>query len=336
MKPRELIMAALSGTETDRIPAICPGGLVNILNHEIVKRAGIPLPAAHYSGEMMAELAVAARDMVGYDNLAVPLCMTVEAETLGARVDMGKADRLPHLAAFPEISLDRMHQTARPANLSHGRVPEVLKAITLLKRMRPALPIFASIASPATLLSFLLRPSEILRLSTLEGAMLELLVTDMIIYLDHYASIMVERGAEVIVIHDQISASEVLVEEGFDLVALYSLAELCLEIRAEGAKVIVHVCGNASHIMERLAKLEVDAFSFDSEVDVKEATAVLGKPVVGCVKPSLISNFPPEMVLEETLINIQKGARLMSPPCSLGMDVPLDNLKIICEAVHHF
>ena len=69
----------------------------------------------------------------------------------------------------PGLSLDILHQTARPANLSHGRVPEVLKAIARLKRMRPTFPILANIASPATLLSFLLPPSELLRLATKGG-----------------------------------------------------------------------------------------------------------------------------------------------------------------------
>ncbi len=336
MNSKELLFAALDGQSTPRVPVIGAGGVVNILTQEIIKRAGVPLPSAHYSGDMMAELAIAAREMVGYDNLAVPLCTTVEAETLGARIDIGGPDRLPRLASFPGLSLDILHQTARPANLSHGRVPEVLKAIARLKRMRPTFPILANIASPATLLSFLLPPSELLRLATKEGERLEQLVTDMIVYLDHYSSIMVERGAEVIVVNDQISASEVLVEEGFDLVALYSLAELCMEIRNKGARIIVHVCGNASRILERLRQVDANAFAFDSEVDVKTASAILEKPVVGCVKPSLINHFPPEMVLEETLISIQKGARLISPPCGLGLDVPLQNLKIICEAVHRF
>lgn len=336
MNPKELLFAALDGESTSRVPVIGAGGVVNILNREIIKRAGVPLPAAHYNGDMMAELVIAAREMVGYDNLAVPLCSTVEAETLGARVDIGGADRLPRLASFPGIALESLHQIARPSNLSHGRVPVVLKAIAMLKQMRPTFPILANIASPASLLSFLLPPSELLRLATEEGERLEQLVTDMIVYLDHYASSMVELGAEVIVVNDQISASEVLVEEGFDLVALYSLAELCMKIRAKGARIIVHVCGNASRILERLRQVEANAFAFDSEVDVKTASAILGKPVVGCVKPSLINNFPPEMVLEETLISMQKGARLISPPCGLGLDVPLQNLKIICQAVRRF
>ena len=111
-----------------------------------------------------------------------------------------------------------------------------------------------------------------------------------------------------IVVNDQISASEVLVEEGFDLVALFA-GRVVHGDPQQGARIIVHVCGNASRILERLRQVDANAFAFDSEVDVKTASAILEKPVVGCVKPSLINHFPPEMVLEETLISIQKGAR---------------------------
>jgi [methyl-Co(III) methanol-specific corrinoid protein]:coenzyme M methyltransferase len=336
LSQRELVLAALKGEKTFRVPVVGLGGMVNTLNREVILRAGIPLPTAHYSGEMMAELAVAARDMVGYDNLAVPLCTTVEAEILGAKIDMGGAGSLPRISAFPDYPLDRLFFNARSASISHGRIPAVLKAVELLRKMRPALPVFGNVVSPGTLLSFLARPSEILRLRERGEERLLDLLEQWGNFITIYAGSMAERGAEVIVVNDRSVAGAALGSEELVDLLLPSLIDLVIHLRNVGTRVLLHVCGDVGYVLEKLKECKADAFSFDAEVDVARASEVTEKPVVGSVRPSSINHFPPEMVLEEMLLTVRKGALLLSPPCGLGLEAPLQNLKVICEAVRYF
>ncbi len=81
---------------------------------------------------------------------------------------------------------------------------------------------------------------------------------------------------------------------------------------------------------------EMDAYSFEAEVDPAEAHRILGKPIVGTVPASLVHYFPPEMVLEETLMAVRRGAAMITPPCGLGLDTPFQNLRIMKEASHRF
>ena len=99
MTPRDKLLANLRGARTSGAPAfgprasgpslLCPGGMMTSAVTEVMSACNAPWPDAHVDSEAMARLALAMQDATGFDNLAVPFCMTVEAERYGARVDLG-------------------------------------------------------------------------------------------------------------------------------------------------------------------------------------------------------------------------------------------------------
>lgn len=329
-------MAALASEPTTRFPVLGPGGLINVLSRTTLDRFGIPLPAAHYSGVMMAELAVAAYDMIGYDNIGVPLCLTVEAEALGARVDIGDTLALPRIVSFPDVSTEEIIANALPGLLSHGRVPQVMRAVSLLKGMRPGIPIIANMAGPATLTAALVRPSELIAMVKKDPSFLNRLLEGIISFLCTYAEALVEHGADIIMIHEPAARAGALM--GFDLFlnVLPYMNELSRYAHLGGAKLILHVCGGRMDQVKMCRETQMDAYSFEAEVDPGEAHEILGKPVIGTVPSSVVHYFPPEMVLEETLMAVRRGAAMMTPPCGLGLDTPFQNLRIMKEASHRF
>jgi [methyl-Co(III) methanol-specific corrinoid protein]:coenzyme M methyltransferase len=333
---REIVMAALAGEPTPRFPVLGPGGLINVVTRTVLDRFGIPLPAAHYSGVMMAELAAAAYDMVGFDNVGTPLCLTVEAEALGAKVDVGDGTALPRIVAFPELPTEDVIANALPALLNHGRVPQVLRSVELLRSMRPGIPIIGNMAGPTTLAASLIRPSSMIELVKRDPGFLNRLLEGIVSFLCAYAEAMVENGADIIMIHEPAARSGSYM--GFDLFhnVLPYFNELSRYAHIGGAKVILHVCGGRMDQVRMCREAAVDAYSFEAEVDPGEAHAILHKPIIGTVPASLVHYFPPEMVLEETLMAVRNGATLMAPPCGLGLDTPFQNLRIMKEASHRF
>ena len=329
-------MAALSGETTPRLPVIGPGGLINVLTRSALERFGIPLPAAHFSGVMMAELAAAAYDMAGFDNVGVPLCLTVEAEVLGARVDVGGDGMLPRIVAFPDAPAGDILADALPSLLQRGRIPQVLRSIELLRAMRPGVPIIGNMAGPATLATSLIRVSAMLEMLKNDAGSLHRLLEGLVSFLCAYAEAMVESGADIIMLHEP--AARVGSYMGFDLFhnVLPYLNEVSRYAHLGGARVILHVCGGRMEQVAMCREAGVDAYSFDAEVRPGEARDMLGKPIVGTVPASLLHYFPPEMVLEETLLAMRGGAAIISPPCGLGLEVPFRNLRIMKEASHRF
>ncbi|MDY6794764.1 MAG: uroporphyrinogen decarboxylase family protein [Actinomycetota bacterium] len=336
MNQRELLLSVISGEPAYRFPVIGPGGLINIINRTILDRLGIPLPAAHYSGAMMAELAAAGHDMEGFDNVGVPLCLTVEAEVLGAKVDMGDTMVLPRIVSYPELNIEDIIANALPALLNHGRVPQVLRAVELLRGMRPGVPILGNIAGPATLAASLVRPTAMIELVQKGPDVLNRLFEGIISFLCAYVEALVDNGADIIMVHEPVARSSPYM--GFDLFinVLPYMNELSKYAQLGGAKLILHICGGRFEHVRAVREAQMDAYSFEADVDPGEAREVLKKPIIGTVPASMVNYFPPEMVLEETLMAIQRGASMMCPPCGLGLDTPFQNLRIMKEASRRF
>jgi uroporphyrinogen-III decarboxylase len=84
MTPAERLKNVIDGAKVDRPPCICPGGMMNMITADLMDSADIYMPAAHTDAGMMASLAKAAYEKECFENVGVPFCMTVEAETMGA------------------------------------------------------------------------------------------------------------------------------------------------------------------------------------------------------------------------------------------------------------
>ncbi len=336
MDKREVLLAALNDQPTPRFPVVGSGGSINVLTRHVLDRFRVALPSAHYSGALMAELAAAAGDMLGFDGNGVPFCLTVEAEILGAKVDLGNGNTLPRISAYPDLSPRELAESVPPTPLNRGRIPQVVRAVELLKKMRPHVPVVANITGPATLVSYLVRPTVLLELMRQDPRFLHNFLEELVSFLCAYVEALVDHGAEVIFIHEPVGKMSSYV--GIDLFSnvLPYLNEVARYAHLGGAYLILHLCGSRKEMITACREAHVDAFSFDPEVDPGDARALLSKPVVGTVPPSLVRYFPPEMVLEEVLLTVKRGASLISPPCGLGIDTPFANLRIMKEASYRF
>jgi [methyl-Co(III) methanol-specific corrinoid protein]:coenzyme M methyltransferase len=175
-----------------------------------------------------------------------------------------------------------------------------------------------------------------------DPSFLNRLLEGIVSFLCAYTEALVEHGADIIMIHEPAARSGS--HMGFDLFfnVLPYMNELSRYAQLGGAKLILHVCGGRMEQVEMCRETQMDAYSFEAEVDPGEAHRVLGKPIVGTVPASVVHYFPPEMVLEETLIAapwrmaMRQGAAMIAPPCGLGLDTPFQNLRIMKEAAHRF
>ena len=100
MNPKKRLKMSLNGERVDRPPCICPGGMMNMVTAELMERVGIYLPEAHTDARKMANLAKAVYEQGCFENCGVPFCMTIEAEEMGARVDLGSQIYEPHVVKY--------------------------------------------------------------------------------------------------------------------------------------------------------------------------------------------------------------------------------------------
>ena len=133
MNPKKRLKMSLNGERVDRPPCICPGGMMNMVTAELMERVGIYLPEAHTDARKMADLAKAVYEQGCFENCGVPVCMTIEAEEMGARVDLGSQIYEPHVIKYAIDSVSD-YEKLSGIDLTKGRAKVVLDAIRKICR----------------------------------------------------------------------------------------------------------------------------------------------------------------------------------------------------------
>jgi len=136
LNSKERVIRAINGYKVDRPPFICPGGMMNIITTDIMEHVGCFWPKAHEDSKSLALLATGVSDLTGLENLGVPFCMTVEAEEMGAQVNLGRVGNEPMIESYPLENIED-YISLKPIKKETGRVKVVTDAIGHLLNKNP-------------------------------------------------------------------------------------------------------------------------------------------------------------------------------------------------------
>lgn len=330
--PKERLLMRLSGVETDRVPVICPGGMMNMVTKELMELCDIYLPEAHSDAKLMSSLAYEVYNRGVFENVGVPFCMTVEASMYGAPVDFGSDIYEPHVKEYILKSVTEWNKLEK-ADLSKGRARTVTDAIMLLKEKTSDVPIVGNLTGPVSVASSLMEPvmyyKELRRKKEDAHRYMQLITDD----LKKFARAQIEAGADVITISDPSGTGEILGPVLFEEFCVRYINEIIDEIRKTDAKVIVHICGQMHSVYKEVNKIKSDALSFDSIVPIKEARRNLpGRTIMGNVSTYALEFGYEDQIRKMTDICINNGSSIISPACGLGMKTPLSNIRSMITA----
>lgn len=333
ISPRERLNKVFNREQVDRLPCICPGGMMNMVTTEVIEELGIDFSKAHSNPKIMADLATAVYEKGCFENYGVPFCMTIEAEEFGAEVNMGTNIYEPHVVEYAIASVKEWTKLPK-INFQEGRGKVVLDAIKILKEKNNNVPIIGNLTGPISTASSVMEPVVFykeLRKNNEEAHKYLDYVTDQLIL---FAKKQIEAGADIIAISDPSGTGEILGPKFFDEFAVKYLNKLVESIQEENIKTIVHICGQMKSVYKEVNKIKSDVLSFDSIVSISEARKNLGdRLLMGNVSTYAIEFGKPKKVSELTQKCVKDGVNIISPACGLGMKSPLKNVKAMLEAL---
>lgn len=333
MTPEERLKRIMNGEEADRPACICPGGMMNMVTAELMKECGIYLPDAHMDAEKMAGLAKAVYESGCFENVGVPFCMTVEAEALGAPVDMGSEVFEPRVKGYIMESVSE-YTKLHAVDVRSGRMGVVLDAIKLLKQGNCGVPVVGNLTGPISTASSLLEPMVFyreLRKKNADAHSFLQFVTEQLVA---FGRAEIAAGADVIAISDPSGTGEILGPKYFKEFAVTYLNKLVDALRQDGAGTIVHICGQMNPVYEQAAEIRSHVLSFDSAVPMREARAHLpGRVLMGNVSTYALEFGDPDKVSELAKNCIKNGSDILSPACGLGMRSPLKNVQAMLKTL---
>jgi MtaA/CmuA family methyltransferase len=333
LKAKERLLDTLNKRPTDRPPFICPGGMMNMAVAEVMQETGCSWPEAHTDAEKMAALSLGASLLSGIENLGVPFCMTIEAEAMGATVDLGSAETEPKVVDYALSRLEDYPKLS-PLDMRAGRPKVCLDAIQILKRKMPEIPVIANLTGPVSLATSLVDPLLYYRAVRKDKETAHKVTGIATENLTRFGNAMLEAGADVLCISDPSATGEILGRQTFEEFALPYINDLVEHFRSRfGVPTIVHICGNVKCLGDILARIAAEAVSVDSVVSMKTLKSLAAEKVtMGNVSTYLLERGDTEAVYKMASLCLSHGADILAPACGVSPKTPIDNLKSMARA----
>jgi MtaA/CmuA family methyltransferase len=331
-------MTVLHGGIPDRVP-VC---LENFMHAAQV--AGYTIREYCQDGEKIANAHITTWQKFGHDLLDVENGVAALAQAVGCGVEF-MDDAAPWVIAPAIESLDQVGQLKPIDPYQDGTLPEMLKATRLISQElgrhvcllveadQGPFSLAAQIAGTQDFLMALLEPNKEAQVhQLLEYAYEQVLC---------YGRALIEAGAHLTMMGESISGPDVCSPGVYRRFAQPYQKQLIETLRAEGKEMGIHICGNATKIIEPMVATGSIFLQVDYKINHAACKQVVqGKTtLIGTVDPSRVMTLgTPELVLEKARYDLEQlapgGGFILSPGCVLAHTTPDDNVAALVEAAH--
>ncbi|NCO66666.1 MAG: methylcobamide--CoM methyltransferase [Candidatus Aquicultor secundus] len=338
LSQKERLISILKREPTDRRTFISPGGTMSMGTIEVMEKTDCYLPEAHSDAEKMAKLAMAANRLTSAENIGIPFCTTVEAEAMGATVDLGTKEDRPRVVAYAIENIDDLGSLS-PIDINSGRTKVCIEAIKIIKRKVSGVPIIANLVGPVTLATLLVESAifadAVQNNKDSAHNLLKFAVENLI----RFGYAMLEAGADIVCVSETAATFKAIDRTDFEEFVLPYANEMAEHFRdAFGAQSIIYFCGDfcgdIARFGDALSSISAEAIGFDSTVDVK-AIKVLAKckAIMGNVNTALLEREEPNAVFRAGMQSLISGVDILAPSCSVSLRTPIANARSLIHAV---
>lgn len=326
-------MRALDMDPLDRVPCVTPLQTGTV---ELMERSGCSWPEAFRDPRKMYCLARAAHEIAGLEGVRVPFDVTAEASVLGARPGREGVDRQPAIAttALKDMEgLDRL-EIIEPA--SGQATKAVLTAVDLLSSRMEGVPVICGIVAPFMLACQMLGVGQTLMNIVKDPMFVRMLVRKAEQFDQMYVVAVIDAGADVITMIDATATGDILSVQQYEEYALPYETMMALRSRFGGARSVLHICGDTSHLISSIKGSGATGLSVDQCMDLSAVKKVLDgeMALIGNVSPTASLLFgTPDKVEKESLACLRAGVDVLSPGCGLAPRTPTQNIMAMVRTV---
>jgi len=267
------------------------------------------------------------------DGVFIMMDLSVEAGALG----------LPVRFPLRESATVEWHPVKEVADLDQykvidplydGRVWVFLETVRLLSK-KLDIPVGAYVSGPFTLAGLMIGANNI-ALATLDSPnVVHATVNFCERVISDYAKALSAAGADMICILDPTAV--ILSPAAYEEFAGRSTANI---VRRLDTRTILHVCGNSTHLIEKMCDTGVGGLSLGSMVPMAEVASRVPPEVVmlGNINPvtTMLQGTQEDVRRETTALldaMADRGNFIVSTGCDLAPGTPLENIRELCDTV---
>jgi len=328
MTPKERIMAVLNHQKPDHMPCF---GANSTVTYDQMEKMQAFWPDGHEKGEVMAKQALAAYTVLGFDAVRVPFCQTFEAEALGCKIKSGKEKGIPGIDHPPPYKLDDTPEFPKDF-LSRGRIPELLKAVKILKKeLGDEVPVVAGIIGSFTIAGALLETTTLLRATFKKPEKMRPFLEVAEKAGSELAKALIDAGADIISCEDMTASPDLIAPSTY---RDYEMEYQTRQFEKISVPKILHICGNVDPIVEYMGKTGAEILSLEPKASAKLAREKCGPDVIlmgGVDTATTLFMKDEDTVKKACEEQIAQGIQILAPGCAVAPGTPLGNLLAMVE-----
>lgn len=330
---RERILKMLDGERTGEVFCSCN---VTAVTLDIMDALNVYWPEAHMDPDLMAKLGEAQYTLLGFDSVRSGFDLGLEAQALGAEVNMGSRDRNIYIT---KPAFDDLDSFAIPPNLFDlGRFIIHFKALSILSdKHRNNVPIYAHIVGPLTLLGQLFGVEKVMKVCLKKPGLFQNVLERVSDIVANYGNLLINNGADLLSMAEPTASGTMISPRIFEkfMVPIYRKLSKGLK-----GRVVLHICGDTIPILNDIPDTGFCAFSFEGPtVEVKKVKEIIGN------RMALYGNIPTvDVLMNGTVYDVRKavmraiegGINSVAPACSFPLQTPINNQRAMVETVREY
>lgn len=331
MKPLERYLATLEGRPVDYLPRL------PILMQFAAEHIGSNYGAFASDYKVLTESNIACAREFGIDQMNTMSDPYRETQGFGAKI-IYEPNMVPRCERHPLEDAPDFSRLPRPNPLEAERMRDRIDAVrTYHQRVGGEYSIMGWVEGPAAEAADLRRLDnffvDLLEDEAYVGALMDLCVDVAL----EFSRAQVQAGADTIGIGDAV-ASQVSAAT-YERLILPREQRLVKGLKAMGARVRMHICGNITHLLPGLADLGLDVIDVDHMVCLDKVRKVLGAKVAigGNLDPvNDILRGNPESIRAKLAHCYASAGHpfVVNAGCEIPSGTPRENLRALCEPLN--
>ncbi|BCB25433.1 uroporphyrinogen decarboxylase [Sulfurimicrobium lacus] len=332
MNSLERIKAALAFAPPDRTPAV-----PQLFGHAAAV-GGVALRDYLRDGALLAACQARTLERYGHDVVFAFMDLCVETEALGSTLQY-RENQYPDVISYALTLSSEVSALTMPDPASAGRMPELLKATSILRRELGDTTLVAGcVAGPMTLATQLLGIETALYLAVDDPARFEQILDFSTAVAIRYGCAQIAAGAHLPIVFDPAASPAVVPPQFFRELLLPRLQQVFAAFRQAGALANwLNIAGPTAATLPYYPEAGADIANFDYYVEPDQVQRLLPRTCVdGNMKSLLFVEASPDEVAAAAALLISSFARrggfLLSSGCEIPPEAKPENIAAMVAA----
>ena len=313
--------------------------VIPIMTHPGIELVHSTVLQAVTDGQVHADAICALNERFPADAVTAIMDLTVEAEAFGAEIRFAE-DEIPNVIGRLVTDYDSVAALEVPS-LDKGRVPQYLKANSIVASRVKDKPVYGGCIGPFSLAGRLFDLSEFMMAIYMEPETATLLLDKCTEFILKYVTAMKAAGISGVIMAEP-AAGLVSNDDCYEYSSVY-VKKIIDAVQDESFKVILHNCGNTGHCTDAMVRSGAAAIHVGNRADMVEVLKSCPPelPVMGNLDPvGVIRQASPGQVKAATCELLEKTAAfdnyILSSGCDVPPHVPFENISAFYEAVKEY